>query len=72
VLVSRGHDVIMTLSKGSPTLYPPDLPDNFIIGPPGKAWVIGCHRRDDCVTIQRQLGGELTSGPTLGLSLVVG
>jgi hypothetical protein len=34
--------------------------------------VIGCERREDCVNIQQKLGGDLTSGPTLGLSLVVG
>jgi hypothetical protein len=36
------------------------------------AWVVGCQRRDDCVAIKRQLGGDLTSGPMLGLSIVVG
>ena len=66
--------VILTLSKGPHALYPPLLPDNFVMGPSGhaKAWVVGCQRRDDCVTIKRQLGGDLTSGRMLGLSLVVG
>lgn len=66
--------VILTLSEGPHDLYPPLLPDNFIIGSSGnsKAWVVGCQRRDDCVTIKRQIGGDLTSGPMLGLSLVVG
>jgi hypothetical protein len=71
----HGHTiVILTLSKGRHALYPPLLLDNFIVGPSGvvKAWVVGCHRRDDCVTIKRQLGGDLSSGWVLGLSLVVG
>jgi hypothetical protein len=66
--------VILTLSKGPHVLYPPLLPDNFIVGSSGTvtAWVVGCRRRDDCVTIKRQVGGDLTSGWVLGLSLVVG
>jgi hypothetical protein len=66
--------VILTLSKGPHALYPPLLPDTFVMGSSGNAtaWVVGCPRRDDCVTIRQQLGGDLTSGPMLGLSLVVG
>jgi hypothetical protein len=66
--------VILTLSQGPHALYPPLLPDNFVMGSSGDAtaWVVGCQRLDDCVTIKRQLGGDLTSGPMLGLSLVVG
>ena len=64
--------VILSLSHGQHAFYPRDLPDNVVIGPRGKDVVIGCESREDCVTIQKQLGGHLTSGPTLGLSLVVG
>lgn len=64
--------VILSLSKGPHALYPPDVPNTFIIGASGKDVVIGCERREDCVKIQQKLGGALTSGPTLGLSLVVG
>jgi hypothetical protein len=66
--------VILTLSKGRHVLYPPLLPDNFIVGPLGdvNAWVVGCQRRDDCVAIKRQLGGDVTSGWVLALSLLVG
>jgi len=66
--------VILTLSKGPYSLNPPLLPDNFVMGSSGgeTAWVVGCQRRDDCVAIKRQLGGDLTSGPMLGLSIVVG
>jgi hypothetical protein len=67
-----GTIVVLSLSKGTHALYPPDLPDNFIVGPAGNDWVIGCSHRDDCVKIQRELGGDLSSGPTLGLSLVIG
>jgi hypothetical protein len=66
--------VILTLSTGPHSLYPPLLPDNFVMGSSGNgtAWIVGCQRRDDCVTIKGQLGGDLTSGPMLGLSIVVG
>jgi hypothetical protein len=64
--------VILSLSNGQYALYPPDVPNNLIIGPRGKDVVIGCESRQDCVKIQQKLGGDLTSGPTLGLSLVVG
>jgi hypothetical protein len=64
--------VILSLSKGPHALYPPDVPNNFIIAPDGKDVVIGCQRRDDCVKIQRELGGDLNSGPMLGLSLFIG
>jgi len=64
--------VILSLSNGQYSLYPPDVPNNLIIGPRGKDVVIGCESRQDCVKIQQKLGGYLTSGPTLGLSLVVG
>ena len=64
-----GTIVIFSLDPGPHALYPPD---NVIIGPAGKDWVIGCSRRDDCVMIRRELGGELSSGPMLGLSLVIG
>lgn len=65
--------VILTLGKGRHALYPPLLPDNFVVGPSGvaKTWVVGCRRRDDCVAIRRQLGGDLTSGWVLELSVVV-
>jgi hypothetical protein len=62
--------VILTLSKGSHVLPSLDLPDNVIIGTAPGMWIIGCQRRDDCVKIQRQVGGTLSSGPLLGLSLV--
>jgi hypothetical protein len=64
--------VILSLSKGQHALYPPDVPDNLIIAPKGKNVVIGCQRRDACVQSQRELGGHLSSGPMLGLSLVIG
>jgi len=66
--------VILTLNKGPHSLYPPLLPDNFVMGSSGggTAWVVGCQSRDDCVTVKRELGGDLTSGPMLGLSIVVG
>ena len=63
--------VILSLSKGPHALYPPDVANNFIIGPTGKDVVIACESREDCVKIQQKLGGDLSSGPTLGLSLVV-
>ena len=64
--------VILTLSKGEHTIPPPDMPDNILLGTSGSVWVVGCQRHDDCVKIQRTLGGHLSSGPLLGLSLVVG
>jgi hypothetical protein len=64
--------VILSLSKGRHVLYPPEVSQNFILAPEGKAVVIGCPSRDDCVKIHRQLGGNLNSGPLLGLSLVIG
>jgi hypothetical protein len=63
--------VILSLSKGPHALYPPDVPNNFILAPEGKPVVIGCQSREDCVLIHRQLGGDLNSGPMLGLSLVI-
>jgi hypothetical protein len=63
-----GTIVIVSLSKGPHTLYPPDT---YIIGPAHKAWVIECSRHDDCVKVQREFGGWLNSGPTLGLSLLI-
>lgn len=69
----HGHTiVILSLGKGTHSLDAPTVPDDFIVAPEGKAVVIGCQRREDCVTIHRQLGGDLSSGPMLGLSLVVG
>jgi len=64
--------VILSLSKGPHALYPPDVLDNFILAPAGKDVVIGCQRRDDCVMIQRELGGDLNDGPMIGLSLLIG
>jgi hypothetical protein len=64
--------VILSLSEGRHALYPPDVPNTLVIGPSGKHVVIGCESRVDCVKIQQMLGGNLTSGPTLGLSLIVG
>ena len=52
--------------------YPPDVPDTLITGSREEDVVIGCQSREDCVQIQQKLGGDLTWGPTLGLSLVVG
>jgi hypothetical protein len=64
--------VILGLGKGGHALYPPDLQDHVLIGSGGKPVVIGCSVRDDCVDIKRRLGGNLTSGPMLGLSITVG
>jgi hypothetical protein len=66
----RGNTVvILSLTRGPHALQ--DVPDNLALTPEGKPVVIGCQRRADCVLIHRQLGGELRSGPMLGVSVVI-
>ena len=60
--------VIMSFGTGTFSFYG-DLGDYLVLGPSGTPWIIGCQRRDDCVDVQREVGGRLTPGPMPGLSL---
>ena len=71
VCLYNGHKIILwTLQKGPNTIYPPGWAQTIVMGTPDR-WIAGCARLDDCEAIQSTFGGDLSSGPVLGVEIIV-
>ena len=71
VCLYNDHKIILwTLQKGPNTIYPPGWAQTIVMGTPAR-WIAGCPRLDDCEAIQSTFGGDLSSGPVLGVEIIV-